>query len=199
MSADRIAVLDGRRGRRDRLTRRADRGRRRLRAAVPQLGRAGRRVGRRGEHTFCPTRSVGCAKFSCGAGTRTPITASRGPRLTIRRPRKERREDSHFRDERLARKCGSCSRRGRASTRSPGCSGSTPPTVCVPQAQARLSACRTSAPTRYDWAAIQRYYDDGHIGRDCIEQFGFSRGAWPMPCKRGAIVPRPRRCRSTSC
>ena len=44
----------------------------RLLAALPRLGRAGRGL------------------TSCGAGTRTPITASRGPRLAIRRPRKTR-------------------------------------------------------------------------------------------------------------
>ena len=47
----------------------------RLLAPVPRLGRAGR---------------GGLGAQSCGAGTRTPITASRGPRLAIRRPRNGR-------------------------------------------------------------------------------------------------------------
>ena len=65
MNADRIAVLERRRGGRDRLARRADRGRRRLRAAVPQLVRAGRGVG---EHTFCPTPPVALPKLAAGQG-----------------------------------------------------------------------------------------------------------------------------------
>jgi DNA-binding CsgD family transcriptional regulator len=44
---------------------------------------------------------------------------------------------------------------------------------------------------RYDWAAIQRYYDDGHSVRDCIKAFGFSSASWSDAVKRGAIVPRP--------
>jgi 5-methylcytosine-specific restriction endonuclease McrA len=44
---------------------------------------------------------------------------------------------------------------------------------------------------RYDWAAIQRYYDAGNSVRDCIAQFGFSRQTWHAAVKRGAIVPRP--------
>jgi hypothetical protein len=43
---------------------------------------------------------------------------------------------------------------------------------------------------RYDWAAIQRYYDAGNSVRDCIAQFGFSRQTWHAAVKRGAIVPR---------
>ena len=44
---------------------------------------------------------------------------------------------------------------------------------------------------RYDWNAIQRFYDDGHSVRECVEQFGFSRQSWHAAVQRGAIVPRP--------
>jgi hypothetical protein len=44
---------------------------------------------------------------------------------------------------------------------------------------------------RYDWAAIQAYYDEGHSRRECQEHFGFSRTAWPDAVTRGDIVQRP--------
>jgi hypothetical protein len=44
---------------------------------------------------------------------------------------------------------------------------------------------------RYDWAAVQRYYDAGHSVRQCIQSFGFSSASWFEAVKRGAIVPRP--------
>ena len=46
---------------------------------------------------------------------------------------------------------------------------------------------------RYDWAAIQRYYDEGNSLRDCIARFGFSRQTWHAAVQRGAVVPRPKR------
>jgi hypothetical protein len=44
---------------------------------------------------------------------------------------------------------------------------------------------------RYDWEQIQRYYDEGHSGRDCMNAFGFCPATWTNAVKRGAIVPRP--------
>lgn len=44
---------------------------------------------------------------------------------------------------------------------------------------------------RYDWEAVQRYYDVGHSVRECIEAFGFSSASWFDAMKRGAIVARP--------
>jgi hypothetical protein len=44
---------------------------------------------------------------------------------------------------------------------------------------------------RYDWDAIQAYYDEGHSKRECQRQFGFSAWAWHYAVKRGAIEPRP--------
>jgi DNA-binding transcriptional ArsR family regulator len=43
---------------------------------------------------------------------------------------------------------------------------------------------------RYDWSAIQRYYDQGHSVRECVARFGFSRQTWSAAVKRGAIVTR---------
>lgn len=47
------------------------------------------------------------------------------------------------------------------------------------------------AARRYDWAAVQRYYDEGHSVTDCVEAFEFSRQTWAAAVARGAIVPRP--------
>ena len=44
---------------------------------------------------------------------------------------------------------------------------------------------------RYDWAAIQQFYDEGHSVRECQERFGFARAAWDGAVKRGAVIPRP--------
>jgi len=44
---------------------------------------------------------------------------------------------------------------------------------------------------RYDWAEVQRYDDQGHTVRQCIEAFGFSSASWFEAVKRGAVLPRP--------
>lgn len=44
---------------------------------------------------------------------------------------------------------------------------------------------------RYDWEAIQRYYDEGHTVRQCIEAFGFSSASWFDAVKRGVLEARP--------
>jgi DNA-binding CsgD family transcriptional regulator len=49
--------------------------------------------------------------------------------------------------------------------------------------------CRES---RFDWEAIQRYYDDGHTIDECKERFGVSYGAWDKAVTRGDLVTRPR-------
>jgi DNA-binding CsgD family transcriptional regulator len=53
------------------------------------------------------------------------------------------------------------------------------------------SAVNDKCARRYDWIAIQRYYDEGHSVRDCITAFGFSAATWCNAVKRGAIVARP--------
>jgi len=44
---------------------------------------------------------------------------------------------------------------------------------------------------RYDWRAVQEYYDSGYSVRECMQQFGFSTWAWAEAVKRGVIVARP--------
>jgi hypothetical protein len=44
---------------------------------------------------------------------------------------------------------------------------------------------------RYDWHAVQDYYDAGHSKRDSMQRFGFSAWAWAYAVERGDIVPRP--------
>jgi 5-methylcytosine-specific restriction endonuclease McrA len=44
---------------------------------------------------------------------------------------------------------------------------------------------------RYDWAAIQAYYDAGHSITECQERFGFARKTWQDARRRGAVASRP--------
>jgi DNA-binding CsgD family transcriptional regulator len=44
---------------------------------------------------------------------------------------------------------------------------------------------------RYDWEAVQRYYDQGHSVRDCMRAFGFSAASWFDAVNRGVLVARP--------
>ena len=44
---------------------------------------------------------------------------------------------------------------------------------------------------RYDWAEIQRYYDEGHSIVQCQQQFGFSKKTWHDARLRGDVVSRP--------
>lgn len=43
---------------------------------------------------------------------------------------------------------------------------------------------------RYDWAAVQAYYDEGHTYRECMAKFGFYAKSWSSAKKRGEIRPR---------
>jgi len=47
------------------------------------------------------------------------------------------------------------------------------------------------AARRYDWAEIQRYYDEGHSITECQLRFGFARETWNAARRRGAVKPRP--------
>lgn len=44
---------------------------------------------------------------------------------------------------------------------------------------------------RYDWAAVQRFYDEGHTITQCQEHFGFARKTFMDAVARGVIVSRP--------
>ena len=46
---------------------------------------------------------------------------------------------------------------------------------------------------KYDWALIQRYYDEGHGYLQCRAKFGFAKDTWIKAIFRGSIVVRPRR------
>jgi transposase-like protein len=47
------------------------------------------------------------------------------------------------------------------------------------------------AARRYDWSAVQTYYDDGHTVLDCCTRFGFSSSTWSSAVRRGDAVARP--------
>lgn len=44
---------------------------------------------------------------------------------------------------------------------------------------------------RYDWRAVQAYYDAGHSKRECIAYFGFSSQTWHNAVCRGDLTTRP--------
>lgn len=45
---------------------------------------------------------------------------------------------------------------------------------------------------RYDWHAVQQYYDAGHTYRECLSHFGFSSCAWTDAVRRGALKAKAR-------
>ena len=67
----------------------------------------------------------------------------------------------------------------------------------ISKATVAYHARRTDTPgnpacgRRYDWAAVQSYYDAGHSVSECQVRFGFARGAWADAVRRGAVLPRP--------
>lgn len=52
-------------------------------------------------------------------------------------------------------------------------------------------AKRERCAWRYDWRAVQAYYDLGRTRTACQERFGFSASAWCDAVARGDIEPRP--------
>jgi hypothetical protein len=46
--------------------------------------------------------------------------------------------------------------------------------------------------TRYDWDAVQAYYDQGHSVRECGAHFGFSSASWYEAVNRGVVTARPK-------
>ncbi len=44
---------------------------------------------------------------------------------------------------------------------------------------------------RYDWQAVQAYYDEGHTVAQCASRFGFSTYSWHAAKQRGVILARP--------
>jgi 5-methylcytosine-specific restriction endonuclease McrA len=48
------------------------------------------------------------------------------------------------------------------------------------------------AARRYDWSAVQAYYDAGHSVSECAARFGFSSATWSSAVRRGDVVARPK-------
>ena len=44
---------------------------------------------------------------------------------------------------------------------------------------------------RYDWNAVQAYYDTGVSYRKCRARFGFTYATWAKAVKAGRVTPRP--------
>src|SRR2546423_7031253 len=44
---------------------------------------------------------------------------------------------------------------------------------------------------RYDWAEVQRFYDEGHSITECQRRFGFARCTWTAAARRGDVTSRP--------
>jgi 5-methylcytosine-specific restriction endonuclease McrA len=44
----------------------------------------------------------------------------------------------------------------------------------------------------YDWIKIQKYYDQGHSARECLDRFGFCKETWSGAVKYGRIKARPK-------
>lgn len=55
------------------------------------------------------------------------------------------------------------------------------------------SKTNLGARKRYNWSAIQRYYDDGNSYRRCMEEFGFTPAAWAKAVRKGKLRARARR------
>jgi hypothetical protein len=47
------------------------------------------------------------------------------------------------------------------------------------------------ANKRYDWPAVQAYYDTGVSYRKCRAHFGFTYATWARAVRTGRIMPRP--------
>lgn len=50
---------------------------------------------------------------------------------------------------------------------------------------------RRECARRYDWAEVQRYYDEGHSIAACRRRFGMANRTFTDAVRRGAIVTRP--------
>jgi hypothetical protein len=49
----------------------------------------------------------------------------------------------------------------------------------------------TRCNRRYDWDAVQRFYDAGHSISECQARFGFARKTFMDAAARGAVTTRP--------
>ena len=69
--------------------------------------------------------------------------------------------------------------------------GLTAPTVCYHLRRLGVAADPRFA-RRYDWAEVQRFYDEGNSVTACQERFGFARQTWNDARRRGDVVARPK-------
>jgi len=53
-----------------------------------------------------------------------------------------------------------------------------------------IAAQNPGSRLRYDWDAIQRYYDEGHTYRECKLHFGFAADSWSRAVRRGLLRAR---------
>jgi hypothetical protein len=68
--------------------------------------------------------------------------------------------------------------------------GISKPTTCYHARKLGIPA-ENKFNCRYDWAAVQRYYDAGHSITACQVRFGFARKTFTDAVRRGAVVTRP--------
>jgi hypothetical protein len=66
--------------------------------------------------------------------------------------------------------------------------GVTPATVCY---YLRKLGVPVQRQNRYDWSAVQEFYDRGHSISDCQAEFGMARATVMEAVKRGAFRTRP--------
>lgn len=65
-----------------------------------------------------------------------------------------------------------------------------------PSATKRKQYCNHSCSAkannanRYDWKAVQSYYDKGHSIKKCMDHFGFYPKTWQKAIERGDVVSR---------
>ena len=128
-------------------------------------------------HTFAEC----CRRFGLSGGAWAAAVA-RGdvvprPRNQPRRPGRTRRRVGELLDEGLS--LGAVARQ----------LGLSVPTISYHARKLGVEADQRCAK-RYDWAEIQRYYDEGHTVRECEERFGFARASWTAARRRGAVVAR---------
>ena len=76
--------------------------------------------------------------------------------------------------------------------------GVSAPTICYHARKLGISASAKYS-TRYDWAEVQRYYDDGHSITDCQVRFGMARKTFYDAVQRGDIATALRACPCMSC
>ena len=52
---------------------------------------------------------------------------------------------------------------------------------------------------RYDWDAVQRFYDEGHGVTACLDHFGMTRASFVAAVRRGRSAPARSGSRSRRC